>query len=178
MRAKRLLPLSIMLLLAGCAAEPPKPPPRPAPAPVPVRPMPPPPMPQPVPTPPSAEWQDLPLSAGDWSFSEQLVQASFGASDRSFIVRCDARGRQVHLLRPGITTGNTMIVRTSETRRVLPLLISQDAATPYVSLNADDPLLDNITFSRGRFSVELPGLPMLVMPSWPEPARVVEECRR
>src|SRR5688572_30711221 len=96
---RRLLLLSMLLLVAGCMAEPQKAPPRPAPAPMPVRPVPPPPAPQPVPAPPGAEWQDMPLSDGAWSFSEQSLQASFGASDPSFIVRCDPRARQVHLLR-------------------------------------------------------------------------------
>jgi hypothetical protein len=44
-------------------------------------------------------------------------------------------------------------------------------------LAATDPLLDAIAFSRGRFAVEAPGLPTLILPTWPEPARVVEECR-
>ena len=168
-----------MLLLAGCAAEPAKPPPaQPKPAPLPIRPAPPPPS-LPAPAPTAVEWQDLPLSTGDWSFNQQLVQASFGAGEPGFIVRCDPRARQVLLLRPGVSTGNTMIVRTSETRRVLPLSITPDAsATPYAGLNLDDPLLDGLAFSRGRFSVEVPGMPMLVIPSWPEPARVVEDCRR
>ena len=179
MRPTRLLLLSMLLLVVGCTAEPQKAPPRPAPAPIPVRPVSPPPAPQPVPAPPSAEWQDMPLSDGTWSFSEQSLQASFGSSDPSFVVRCDPRTRQVQLLRPGVATGNTMVVRTSEMRRVLPLSISQDAAAaPYASLGAEDSLLDGIAFSRGRFSIELPGMPMLVIPSWPEPARVIEECRR
>jgi hypothetical protein len=32
-------------------------------------------------------------------------------------------------------------------------------------------------FSRGRFAVETDGLPTLVLQTWPEPARVVEDCR-
>jgi hypothetical protein len=71
-----------------------------------------------------------------------------------------------------------MTVRTSEAQKSLPISITTDAsATPYASLNALDSLLDSIVFSRGRFTVEVPGLPMLVIPTWPEPARVVEECR-
>jgi hypothetical protein len=34
-----------------------------------------------------------------------------------------------------------------------------------------------MVFSRGRFTVEVPGAPMLVIPAWPEPARVIEDCR-
>jgi hypothetical protein len=38
-------------------------------------------------------------------------------------------------------------------------------------------LLDQIVFSRGRVSVEAEGLPALTIPTWPEPARVIDECR-
>jgi hypothetical protein len=170
----RLLP--IVLLVAGCVAEPPQQPPRPAPAPVPIRPAPVPPT--PVPMQPRVEWQDLPLTPGSWSIDAQEGQASFGASPPSFILRCDLQSRQIQLLRPGTTTGNTMIVQTSDSRRTLPISITADpSATPYVALNVQDPLFDSMAFSRGHFSVEVPGLPMLVIPAWAEPARVVEECR-
>ena len=45
------------------------------------------------------------------------------------------------------------------------------------TLSAGDPILDAMVFSRGRFTVEAPGLPMLVLPTWPAPARVIEDCR-
>jgi hypothetical protein len=34
-----------------------------------------------------------------------------------------------------------------------------------------------MAFSRGRFMVEAQGMATLVLPAWPEPARVVEDCR-
>ena len=45
------------------------------------------------------------------------------------------------------------------------------------TLAAGDPFLDGMIFSRGRFSAEVAGTPMVMMPSWAEPARVVEDCR-
>jgi hypothetical protein len=45
------------------------------------------------------------------------------------------------------------------------------------ALAANDPLLDAMVFSRGRFSIEVTGLPRLIIPTWPEPARVIEDCR-
>ena len=44
-------------------------------------------------------------------------------------------------------------------------------------LPSDDPLLDEMAFSRGRFTVEAEGLEPLILPAWPEPARVVDDCR-
>jgi len=44
-------------------------------------------------------------------------------------------------------------------------------------LPAYDGLLDAMSFSRGRIAVTVSGTPMLVVPAWPEVARVVEDCR-
>ena len=46
-----------------------------------------------------------------------------------------------------------------------------------VTLAPYDPIIDAIVFSRGRFGVAVPGQATLVMPNWPEIARVAEDCR-
>ena len=50
---------------------------------------------------------------------------------------------------------------------------------PYVAaeLPVNEPQLDAIAFSRGRFLVSVKGAADLVIPSWPEIARVIEDCR-
>ncbi len=170
--------LGCVAVAAGCVPrrEPPPPPPREAerPAPPPVRTTPPP--------PPRANWQDLPLTPGRWFYRNegQSALASFGPAEgaASFIVRCDRARRQVTLSREGITTGNMMTVRTSYSARSLPLSIqAEPLKSVFTSLPASDRFLDGMAFSRGRFTVEIPGTPMLVIPAWPEPARVVEDCR-
>lgn len=177
-------PLRAVLLLGcvtaviGCVPrrEPPPPPPRQPERPVapPVRTLPPP--------APQANWQDLPLTPGGWIYRDegQASLALFGAANGqpSFIVRCDRAQRQVALSREGVAPGNMLTVRTSYSARSLPA--SAQAARPgsvSASLPASDRFLDSIAFSRGRFTVEVPGAPMLVIPAWPEPARVVEDCR-
>ncbi len=172
-------------LLLGCVAvatgcvprrEPPPPPPAPIarPAPPPVRTIPPP--------PPQTNWQDLPLTPGRWFYRTegQGSLASFGSTDgaASFTVRCDGARRQIILSRQGITTGNMMTVRTSYSARSLPLSVQTEPLNfVFTNLPASDRFLDGMAFSRGRFTVEVPGTPMLVIPAWPEPARVVEDCR-
>ena len=172
MRAMRhVLPLLVAGLLTGCAAERPAPPPRPMPTPS---------APRPKPVAPRLDWQDLPLTPGGWSLSADGSgsRATFGSGAYSFVVQCDKSSRTVNLLRPGVASGNTMVVRTSYSQRALALSIARDGtATPYASLAASEPLLDMIALSRGRFTIEVPGLPMLVIPAWPEPARVIEDCR-
>ena len=52
-------------------------------------------------------------------------------------------------------------------------------ATPQLTLvfAPRDPVLDAMAYSRGRFVIEVAGLPTLYLPAWPEVARVIEDCR-
>jgi len=159
--------------LGSCAprTEPqpaPPPPQRPAPRPAP-----------PAPPAPAAApgWIDAPLSAGDWSFDEVARTASFGPPGQpSFVLRCAAPG-QVTIARTGVApaTGGALTVRTSMTARTLPARGGAEGLV--ATLAASDPLLDAIVFSRGRFAVEAALLPALIVPAWPEPARVIDDCR-
>jgi hypothetical protein len=140
------------------------------------------PAPVPTPPPPPADWRDLALTRGGWVYSSQggTSQAMFGPAngEASFIVRCDRARRQVSMWREGTATGNVMTVRTSFGARNFPISVqAEPLAYAYANLPASDRFLDTIAFSRGRFTVEVPGQPMLVIPAWPEPARVVEDCR-
>ncbi len=142
----------------------------------------PPPQPTLPPPPPPADWRDIPLTRGDWSYRNEgsHSRAVFGApgTQPSFVVRCERARRQVELSRTGPATGAMMTVRTSYAARNFPLSAQTEPAG-YVSaaVSANDRFLDGIAFSRGRFTVEVPGAPMLVLPAWPEPARVIEDCR-
>ena len=147
-------------LAGGCATRPvPAPPPAPAIAPAP------PPAAAPTPPPPAPEWRDLPLSPGDWSYSSDSggSEARFGSGLR---LQCDSARRQVLLTREG--AGGAVRVRTSYGERML---------APGGPVPAADSLLDEMAFSRGRFAVEAEGVERLIVPAWPEPARVVEDCR-
>lgn len=165
------------MVLGASACVPPAPPPPP-------QQRPPQPAPQPLPPPPPAaqDWRDLPLSQGNWYYSAQpgSTQALFGPanSEAAFIVRCDRTRRQITISREGVATGNVMTIRTTSTARNYPLSV-QTEPLPYVvaTTSAYDRFLDDIVFSRGRFSVEVPGTPRLLIPTWPEPARVIEDCR-
>jgi hypothetical protein len=151
------------LAMAGCATREPAPV---APAP---RPEAAPPAPPPAPPPPQ-DWRDVALTPGDWVYRSEPPgsAAQFGVGAPAFVLRCDAAARQVVLERSGAATGARMTVRTSFGERSIPA----GSALP-----AADPFLDQIVFSRGRFTVAAEGLPMLVIPSWPEPARTIEDCR-
>ena len=165
-----------LLILAGCVPKPAKPPAVPLPRPARVIPIP-----TPAPTPPPPEWSDTPLTPGNWSYRDEpgRSEAAFGspAMESAFTVRCDKSSRRVALVRQGVTTGNTMTIRTSSSRRNLALSVEANGAAVFTAVAANDPLLDDMVFSRGRISVEVPGTATLFIPTWPEPARVVEDCR-
>ena len=67
-------------------------------------------------------------------------------------------------------------IRASAMTRTLVL---RDVGTGGIGavLAANDPLLDAIAFSRGRFVIEQPGRAPLVLPAWAEIERVIEDCR-
>jgi hypothetical protein len=160
MKGVRIFAAGMAALLAACAG---KPAPAPAPNPAPfVRRIPP-----PVVAPPPVEtampdWRDRPLTPGDWSYDPGAAEARYG----DFSLRCDGGRRQVTLMRAGAS--GPLRLRTTYGERLLPA----GAALP-----AGDPLLDEMAFSRGRFTVEAPGMATLILPAWPEPARVIEDCR-
>lgn len=185
-RVLLLLPLAVVAACSGERPPPPQPAARPQPRPVVV--LPPPPAPQA----PPVGWADLPLTPGTWVYEgagtyegagASTSSASFGAPGSPvFRITCEGPTRNVSLQRYGAAgsgvgvAAGAMAVRTSFGARSLAASPGPLFAT--ATLAARDPLLDNMIFSRGRFSVELPGTPMVILPSWAEPARVVEDCRR
>ena len=134
-----------------------------------------------LPPAPQANWQDLPLTQGRWSYRNEgatsLALYGPAGGEPSFEVRCDRAQRQVTLSRVGAAASNVLTVRTSYSARSLPASAQTQPGAVAASVPASDRFLDSIAFSRGRFTVEVPGAPMLVIPAWPEPARVVEDCR-
>ena len=139
-------------------------------------------MPVPAPAAPvAADWQDWPLTPGGWRYERDArgSRALYGTAgaDAAAVLRCDAAVRQVYLSRPG-ATGGTFTIRTTATTRDVAARPT-GGQPPYVAtaLAANDPLLDAMAFSRGRFTVELPGTTPLVLPPWAEVGRVIEDCR-
>lgn len=165
------LAAAILALLGACAqrrAPEPPPPPQPAPRPAP----------QPAPPPqPPVNWQDAALSPGGWTYRSEgaASSASFGLPGQpSFVVRCEP-SRQVTLARTGASAATVLTLRTTSGARSFPARPVAGAVA--ATLAASDPFLDTLVFSRGRFTVEVAGLPTLIVPAWPEPARVIEDCR-
>lgn len=173
MAEPRFIPLVGALALAACVAPPVAAPP-PAP---PVRPAPPPPRPA---APPSA-WTDRPLTPGRWVYREEPrgTIAEYGPAGSSAVLtlRCDRVAGLVAITRPGMP-GRMTLTATTGARAYLAQAAGTGAMPQaIITLASRDPQLDAIAFSRGRFMVSLDNAPDLLLPSWAEVARVVEDCR-
>ena len=108
----------------------------------------------------------LPLASGQWTYFA-TVGGSIAAYGAQIELRCDRVSRTVTVSRPnGVPAALT--IATDSVTRTLP---------PSGRLLAVDPLLDAIAFSRGRFIVAGGIGPTVAVPSWPEAARSIEDCR-
>lgn len=124
-------------------------------------------------------WADLPATPGDWRWSQEGGQSVARFASGRLTLRCDIAARSVRIERgePGTPASGsaTLTLRTQTQTRALSAV--PQAGTLAVSLGARDPLLDAMAFSRGRFAVEGGGMPALLVPSWTEVSRVIEDCR-
>lgn len=78
---------------------------------------------------------------------------------------------------PDGVTG-VMTIRASTALKAFPASNSNETP-PYVAaaVPVTEPHLDAMAFSRGKFLVAVKGAADLIIPTWPEFARVVEDCR-
>lgn len=180
MRAVVAASIVIALGLYACAERPqPKPRPQVVVAPPPLAPVAPPPVAQ------MGSWEDWPATPGDWAYRRDArgSVALFGppGSDALFLVRCDLSARRVFASRSGaFAEGETgrMTIRASSGLQTYSVA-NVAGASPYVAaeLQPTDRHLDAMAYSRGRFLVSVKGASDLVVPTWPELTRVIEDCR-
>lgn len=168
-RQLSLLSTLALALLSACAERAVVPTPRPSATPPP---------PAPAPPPSVSDWRRAPQTPGDWTYSTENGQGVARFSGL-LALRCDRAGGSVVLERSGASAGPVPVtIRTSSVsvnRTATPL--ASNPSVLAVRFPANDPALDAMAFSRGRFAVDVPGLAELYLPSWSEVGRVVENCR-
>jgi len=161
----RALPLLLLLLAAGCVG-PPMAPVTPPPAAAPRAPV-------AAPPPAAIAWQDAALTPGSWSYRRDATGsvADYGTpgAGAAFTLRCDMASRHIQVTAGG--SAAPLTIRTTSLSRTL------SPAQGRAVLSVDDPLLDAMNFSRGRFAVEAAGGARMILPTWAEPQRVTEDCR-
>lgn len=168
MSTVRILVVALLpaIVLAGCVS-------RNVPAPAPVaRPYVAPPVPAPMPPPPSA-WSDRAPAPGVWRWRREAgaSTATFGESGAAprIVMRCDLATHRMAIVQPGGTAA-TMTLRATTASKTYPS--SAGASGAVATLDPRDAMLDALAFSRGKVMIG-----DTIAPSWPEVARVVEDCR-
>jgi hypothetical protein len=118
---------------------------------------------------------------GTWSYAPVTggSEATFlDASSRpQMFLRCTRAARQVTIAKPASGAAPFIGVWTSSQTRNLPASFNPATNRLSATVPAFDPALDAMAFSRGRIAFSVTGQPPLVVPSWEEVARVIEDCR-
>jgi hypothetical protein len=130
----------------------------------------------------TGDWNDWPFTPGIWTYRRdgRTSVAQFGAPGRNATInfRCDAQNRRVTLSREASAPGARMVIHTSSMTKTV--VAAPSDANPFY-LGADiattDPILDAMAFSRGRVLVDMEGQQPVILPTWAEIARIVEDCR-
>lgn len=174
--ARRAAPFLIAALgaLATSCSQPERVVPAPAPTPT-VRPRP-----TPAPLPPSTiDWREHARSPGDWTWSMAGGRSTARFAGGALSFTCDRAAGTVTMARAGTAQAPVAmtVLTSSQTRPLTGEPVAGPPPALAVKFPARDPLLDAMAFSRGQFAVETAGLETLYPPSWPEIARVIEDCR-
>ena len=92
-------------------------------------------------------------------------------------LHCTRAARRVTIAKAAAAAAPQLNVWTSSMTKNLSG--TYNAATGRLSIDvaAWDPLLDALATSRGRLGLSAGTQPPLVLPPWPEVARVIEDCR-
>ena len=119
---------------------------------------------------------------GNWSYVSLADGSEARFADASgnvqLALRCARSVRRVTISKPASAPAPSLVIWTSGVSRTLAAPGFDAAAGRLnVQLSANDALLDAMVFSRGRIAVGAGAAPALVMPPWPEIARLVEDCR-
>jgi len=170
---------ALTLSLAACVPQPKSSPP------VQTRPVS---TPKPAPTlaPPPVNWMDAPQTPGDWTYSTETLHsrlyssADYRAPDGTKLFSINCSPSPAVILQRWVRTDRhvQLVIRTETANRTLAAPPDPEGR-PMVAavLKPADRLLDAMALSKGRFAVEVAGVPTLYLPSWAEVTRVIEDCR-
>jgi hypothetical protein len=127
------------------------------------------------------------VSPGTWTYVRQPGGsiARFGVTGNAAApalawVACTSASRTVSIGRTNISGASSMMrIRTSFGTLEWPATAATGQQAGLAAERAaSDKGLDWISYSRGQFTIDLPGQAPLALPTWAEPARVIQDCRR
>lgn len=118
---------------------------------------------------------------GSWTYAMTAggTEARFAdaAGNPQLWVQCTRATRRVSIARMATGAAPFLTVWSSSLTRQVPGSFNPATNRLTIDLATFDPLLDAIVSSRGRVGYTIGTQPPLVVPPWPEPARVIEDCR-
>ena len=118
---------------------------------------------------------------GSWAYATVAggSEATFANASAlpQLTIRCTRATRRVAIAKPASGAAPFLNIWTDTLARSVPASFNPQTARLTAELAAYDPLLDALAFSRGRIGVTATSSPSLVVPAFPEVARVVEDCR-
>jgi hypothetical protein len=119
--------------------------------------------------------------AGSWSYAATTDGSEARFADASgnpqLWIHCTRATRQLSIGKPASAAAPFLNVWTSSMTRSVPSSFNPATGRLTIALTANDPLLDAIASSRGHIGFSVGAQPPLVVPPWPEPSRVIEDCR-
>jgi len=164
------------MLAISCVPQEPAADPAPSPQP-PVTPAP-----APAPAAQQDKWTEWDITPGDWAYRSDSRGsiALFGPAGGEAIVtlRCDTARQRIYLTRRSNQRSGNFTIRTSAKLKTAGA-VTTAGTPPYLAIEMmpRDPILDAISYSRGRFAIEATGERGLAIPVYPEISRVIEDCR-
>lgn len=126
---------------------------------------------------------DAPQSPGTWEYENEPHEklALFGENPRQpvFLMRCSEGA--IALARvtdaPQSEPRAMSVATETVTRRLEASPVPGREVILAARLEVNDPLLDAMAITKGRFAIEVEGLKSLYLPAWTEVSRVIEDCR-
>ncbi|HET8749120.1 MAG TPA: hypothetical protein VFM42_00100 [Sphingomicrobium sp.] len=119
---------------------------------------------------------------GDWSYSgaagwTEAVFRDAATRRAQLTIRCTRAARLVTISKPSAVAVPFLLVWTTSSSKSFAATFDPARAQVSATVQSSNDILDAMAFSRGRLAVSVEGAPPLVLPSQPEVARVVEDCR-
>lgn len=130
----------------------------------------------------AAGWADLAQSKGGWQYESDgaVSRAIFGDNPfrPALVIACIRAESRVGIAVRGTPPGpRRMEILTETAQRALNAANQPEVDGVSATLAPGDALLDAMALSKGRFAVAVDGAGILIVPSWAEVSRVIEDCR-
>jgi len=118
---------------------------------------------------------------GTWAYAATATGSeaifSNGSGTPQLWVGCARATRRVTIAKPASAAASFLNIWTSTLTRSVPSSFNPATGRLTVEFAAFDALLDALVSSRGRLGFSVGAEPALVLPPWPEAARVIDDCR-